>query len=304
VTEKDVRYQVSSPGGRLDVSLVDHTSDLSRTQIQRLIREGMVQIDGTVVRKTSYPLEGGEWVEITVPEPAVSDLIPEAIPIDVIFENREVLIVNKSAGMVVHPSAGHAHGTLVNAALAHAPDIEGVGGEIRPGVVHRLDKDTSGLIILAKNDSAHRFIQRQFKNRKVEKRYLALVHGSPPTPEGRIEAPIGRDPRNRKRMAVLSPGRGRAAATLYYTVEAFDEYTLLEARPITGRTHQIRLHLDFIGCPVVGDRQYGKRSSPGLIPRHFLHAYNLRFILPGETTPVEFEAPLPEDLASFLAGLR
>ncbi len=304
MTEKHVRYQVSSPGGRLDLSLVDHTSDLSRTQIQRLIRKGLVRINGGVVRKPSYQLEGGEWVEVTVPKPEVSDLIPEAIPLDIIFENNDVLIVNKPAGMVVHPSAGHADGTLVNAALAHAPDIEGVGGEIRPGVVHRLDKDTSGLIILAKNDSAHRFIQHQFKSRKVEKIYLALVHGSPPTPEGRIEAPIGRDPRNRKRMAVLSPGRGRAATTIYHTVEVFNGYTLLEAQLITGRTHQIRLHLDFIGCPVVGDRQYGKRSSRRLIPRQFLHAHKLRFILPGQDVPMDFMAPLPEELVHFLEGLK
>jgi len=304
VTEKHIRYRVLSPGGRLDVSLVDHTSDLSRTQIQRYIRKGLVQINGSAVRKPSYQLEGGEWVEATVPQPEVSDLVPEAIPLDVIFENNDVLIVNKPAGMVVHPSAGHAGGTLVNAALAHAPDIEGVGGEIRPGVVHRLDKDTSGLIILAKNDSTHRFIQRQFKNRTVEKTYLALVHGRPPTPEGRIEAPIGRDPRNRKRMAVLSPGRGRAATTVYHTLEVYDEYTLLEAQLITGRTHQIRLHLDFIGCPVVGDRQYGKRGSRRLLSRQFLHAHKLRFILPGQDLTMEYTAPLAEELVRFLEGLK
>ncbi len=304
MTEKHVRYQVSSPAGRLDVSLVDHTIDFSRTQIQRLIRKGLVQINGSVVCKPSLQLEGGEWIEATIPEPEVSDLVPEAIPLDVIFENNDVLIVNKPAGMVVHPSAGHADGTLVNAALAHAPDIKGVGGEIRPGVVHRLDKDTSGLIILAKNDSAHRFIQHQFKSRKVEKIYLALVHGSPPTPEGRIEAPIGRDPCNRKRMAVLSQGRGRAATTVYHTLEVFDGYTLLEAQLITGRTHQIRLHLDFIGCPVVGDRQYGKRGSHRLLPRQFLHAHKLRFILPGQDEPMEFSAPLPEELVHFLEELK
>lgn len=304
MTEQRVRYQASSPGGRLDVSLVEYASDLSRTYIQGLIRKGLVQINGTVVRKPSYQLEGGEWVEAYVPEPEPSDLIPESIPLNVVFENHEILIVNKPAGMVVHPSAGHVDGTLVNAALAHAPDIEGVGGEIRPGVVHRLDKDTSGLIILAKNDSAHRFIQRQFKNRKVEKTYLALVHGKPPTPQGKIEAPIGRDPRNRKRMFVLSPGRGRTAATIYHTIQQYAEYTLLEVRPITGRTHQIRLHLDFIGCPVVGDKLYGKRSSHRVISRQFLHAHKLRFTLPGETEPTDFTAPLAEDLERFLREIQ
>ncbi len=303
MSEQRVRYRVPSPGGRLDLCLVDNTRSLSRTRIQQLIREGLVTIDGSVVRKPSHPLEGGEWIEVCVPEPAPSDLVPEAFPLDVVFENEQILLINKPAGMVVHPSAGHSKGTLVQAALAHAPDIEGVGGEIRPGVVHRLDKDTSGLIILAKSDSAHRFIQRQFKDRKVEKTYLALVDGRPPTPEGRIEAPIGRDPRNRKRMAVLSPGRGRTATTIYHTVQAYAEYTLLEVRPLTGRTHQIRLHLDFIGCPVVGDKQYGKRSSRGLLPRQFLHAYKLCFILPGDEQPREFVAPLPEVLELFLQKL-
>ena len=304
MNKQRIRFQVSSPGGRLDLSLVDYTSDLSRTYIQRLIRKGLVQIDGIVVRKPSYPLEGGEWIEADIPEPEVSDLKPEAIPLDIVFENHEIMIVNKPAGMVVHPSAGHADGTLVNAALAHAPDIEGIGGEIRPGVVHRLDKDTSGLIILAKTDSAHRFIQGQFKDRKVEKTYLALVHGTPPTQEGRIEAPIGRDLRNRKRMAILSPGRGRSATTIYHTIQAYDEYTLLEVQPITGRTHQIRLHLDFVGCPVVGDKLYGKRSSRRVIPRQFLHAYRIQFILPGETEPSEFMTPLPEDLERFLRDIQ
>ncbi|MEJ2564123.1 MAG: RluA family pseudouridine synthase, partial [Anaerolineales bacterium] len=269
-----------------------------------VIIKGLVTIDGSVVRKPGHQLEGGEWIEVRVPEPAPSDLVPEVIPLDVVFENEQVLIVNKPAGMVVHPSAGHTGGTLVHAVLAHAPDIEGIGGEIRPGVVHRLDKDTSGLIILAKSDSAHLFIQRQFKDRKVEKTYLALVNDRPPTLEGRIEAPIGRDPRNRKRMAVLTPGRGRPAISIYHTVETYQEYTLLEVRPLTGRTHQIRLHLDFIGCPVVGDKQYGKRSSRRLLPRQFLHAYKLRFILPGDDQPTEFTSPLPEDLQHFLQQIK
>jgi len=304
VSERRIRCQAPSSGGRLDLCLVDNTSDLSRTHIQRLIRNGLVTIDGSVVRKPGHQLEGGEWIEACVPEPAPSGLVPESISLDVVFENEQVLIVNKPAGMVAHPSAGHTGGTLVHAALAHAPDIEGVGGEVRPGVVHRLDKDTSGLIILAKSDLAHRFIQRQFKNREVEKTYLALVDGRPPTPEGKIEAPIGRDPRNRKRMAVLTPGRGRPAATIYHTVETYQQYTLLEVHPLTGRTHQIRLHLDFIGCPVAGDKQYGKRNSRHLLSRQFLHAYKLRFILPGDDRPTEFTAPLPEDLQHFLQQIK
>jgi 23S rRNA pseudouridine1911/1915/1917 synthase len=213
-------------------------------------------------------------------------------------------VVNKPAGMVVHPAAGHASGTLVHAALAHAPTMEGVGGERRPGVVHRLDKDTSGLILLAKNDAAHHRLQEQFHSRSVVKTYLALVDGRPPTPRGRIEAPIGRDPAHRQRMAVLPPGKGRQAVSEYGTVEAFPEHTLLEVHPLTGRTHQIRLHLAFIGCPVVGDKIYGRRHSSLPLKRQFLHAARLEITLPGEERPRHFEAPLPDELKHILNFLR
>ena len=304
MSEQRVRYTVPSPGGRLDLSLVDKLGDLSRTRIQQLIRDGRVQIDGSVIRKPGHRLEGGERIEVQIPKPIQSQLVPELIPLEIVFENKDILLVNKPAGMVVHPSAGHSTGTLVHAALAHAPDIQGVGGEIRPGVVHRLDKDTSGLIILAKNDAAHQALQRQFKERKIEKIYQALVDESPPTPEGRIEAPIGRDPRNRKRMAVLSPGKGREATAIYHTIEKFPNYTLLKVQPITGRTHQIRLHLVFIGCPVVGDQLYGKGGAKSPLSRQFLHAHKLRFTLPGDAEPTDYMAPLPQDLTDFLQELQ
>jgi 23S rRNA pseudouridine1911/1915/1917 synthase len=193
----------------------------------------------------------------------------------------------------------------VHAALAHAPELEGIGGEHRPGVVHRLDKDTSGLILLAKNDQTHHRLQDQFRLRQVKKVYLALVDGLPPTPTGRVEAAIGRDPSHRKKMAIVSEEKGRAAATEYFTVETFPHHTLLEAHPLTGRTHQIRLHLAFLECPIVADTLYGHRHSsvPGL-ERHFLHAARLTILLPGEKQPRTFEAPLPDDLQAALLQLR
>jgi len=213
-------------------------------------------------------------------------------------------VINKPAGMVVHPAAGHANGTLVNAVLGHDPDIEGIGGEERPGVVHRLDKETSGLILLAKNERAHRWLQDQFRLRKVEKTYLALVDGKPPTPAGRVEAHIGRDPKNRKRMSIVPASKGREAISEYKTVESFKSHTLLEFHPQTGRTHQIRLHCAFLKCPIAGDEIYGRKNSTIDAGRHFLHAYRLKIVLPGEQAPRLFEAPLPEELQRVLNRIR
>jgi len=304
VSERQVRFEVPLPGGRLDLALVVHVPDLSRTRLQQLIRSGLVKIDGVVITKPGLRLDGGEAVEVIIPAPTLPTLQAEQIPLDIIFENDDLLLVNKPAGMVVHPSVGHYTGTLVHAALGHSPDMEGVGGEVRPGVVHRLDKDTSGLILLAKNDAAHQQLQRQFKDRSVEKVYLALVDGRPPTPSGRIEAPIGRDPRHRKRMAVVHAGKGREAITIYHTIESFSEHSLLEVHPKTGRTHQIRVHLAFINCPVVGDREYGRRRPTLPIERQFLHAASLTIRLPGEATSSSFETSLPSELEVVLDDLR
>jgi 23S rRNA pseudouridine1911/1915/1917 synthase len=205
---------------------------------------------------------------------------------------------------MVHPAAGHASGTLVNAVLGYEPELEGIGGEERPGVVHRLDKETSGLILLAKNERAHRWLQDQFRGRKVEKTYLALVDGKPPTPSGRIEAHIGRDPKNRKRMAIVSVSKGREAISEYKTLESFKNHTLLEFHPLTGRTHQIRLHCAFLKCPIAGDAVYGRKNASIQIGRHFLHAHRLKIILPGEKEPHSFEAPLPYELEHVLNQLR
>lgn len=289
---------------RLDKFLVSCLQEFSRSRLQSLIKRGLVKVDGVPAFKTGQMLEGQAKVEVLIPPTEPSDLVPEEIPLDIVFENEDLMVVNKPAGMVVHPSAGHASGTLVHAALAHAPDMEGVGGELRPGVVHRLDKNTSGLILLAKNDRTHRWLQDQFRLRKVNKVYLALVDGHPPTPMGRIEAPIGRDPKNRKKMAIVSAQKGRAAFSEYSTLESFPSFTLLEVKPETGRTHQIRVHLAFLGCPVVGDTVYGRRHASLPLKRHFLHAARLSILLPGQERLSTFEAQLPPELAQALQDLR
>jgi 23S rRNA pseudouridine1911/1915/1917 synthase len=289
---------------RLDKFLAASLPEFSRSRFQALIREGRVLVAGQPASKSGQLLVEGTSVEVDIPAPEAGELLPEAIPLDIVFENEDVLVVNKAAGMVVHPAAGHASGTLVHAALAHAPDIAGIGGELRPGVVHRLDKDTSGLILLAKNDAAHRWLQNQFRARQSEKTYLALVDGAPPTTRGRVEAAIGRDPAQRKKMAVVPPHKGRPAVTEYQTRQSFPAHTLLEVHPVTGRTHQIRLHLAFLGSPVVGDTVYG-RARPSLpLKRHFLHAARLEIRLPGEEQPRIFEAPLPAELEQVLEHLR
>lgn len=301
--DRRVRFVVEGEGGRLDHVLVDQVPDFSRSRLQKLIRSGQVTVDGEIITKTGYLLEGGEAVATTIPAPREPSLQPEPIDLDIIFENDDLIVVNKPAGMVVHPSAGHQSGTLVHAVLAHAPDLRGVGEERRPGIIHRLDKDTSGLIVIAKDDHAMATLQAQFKDRTVEKRYRALVDGKPQTPSGRIEAPIGRDPSHRKRMAVVPLSRGRESLTIFHTIESLSRHTLLEVLPRTGRTHQIRVHLAYIGVPIVADRLYGRRRPSYPLSRQFLHAAGLKITLPsGER--MTFEAPLPQDLQSALDELR
>ena len=289
---------------RLDVFLTACLPEFSRSRIQGLIRNGSVCVGGEPVTKTGRDLEAGDRVEIRIPAPVPSGLVAENIHLDIIFENDDLLVVNKPAGMVVHPSPGHDRGTLVHAVLGHVPDLEGIGGEERPGIVHRLDKETSGLIVVAKNEQAHRWLQDQFRNRSVEKIYLALVDGKPPTPSGRVEAPIGRNSTHRKLMSVVQQEKGRVAVSEYRTLESFPDHTLLEVHPLTGRTHQIRVHMAFLGCPITGDTIYGKKKPSIDLDRHFLHAYKLKIILPGEQQPRVFEARLPEELDSVLEMLR
>lgn len=289
---------------RLDKFLVSHLREFSRARIQGLITDGFVSVNGVPAKKAGQMLEDGDDIEVRVPPPVPSGLVAEDIPLDIIFENDDLIVVNKPAGMVVHPAAGHYSGTLVNAVLGYDPDMEGIGGEERPGLVHRLDKETSGIIVLAKNERAHNWLQDQFRLRKVEKTYLALVDGKPPTPTGRVEAAIGRDPSHRKKMAIVSQGKGREAVSEYKTIETFKNHTLLEFHPHTGRTHQIRLHCQFLGCPIVGDAVYGKRNPSLEITRHFLHAYRLKIILPNEKSPRTFEADLPDELKAALEEVK
>lgn len=304
MTERVVTFASAAAGERLDKVVAAEVPELSRTQAQRLIEDGFVTLDGEVATKPGQRLERPATIAVRIPPPGPAGNLPQAIPLDIIFENDDLLVVNKPAGMVVHPAAGHSQGTLVNAVLGHAPDLDGVGDAQRPGIVHRLDRDTSGLIVVAKNDAAHRELQRQFKDREVEKVYLALVDGHLPTPTGRIEAAIGRDLRDRKRMAVVSERQGRPAVTEYHVLEKFPAHTLLEARLLTGRTHQLRLHFAYLKCPIVGDTVYGRRTPSLPIERQCLHAARLTLKLPGGGKARTFEAPLPDDLARILKLLR
>ena len=286
-------------GERLDRVLADRFPDLSRAQLQRLIRSGAITVNDTVVRP-AYRLAPGDRITVTFPEePTVR---PEPFPLDIVYEDDHLLVVNKPAGMVVHPAARMVSGTLVNALLAHCPQVADVGGPDRAGIVHRLDRETSGLIVVAKDPETHAALQRQFKRRLVRKTYVALVEGQVHPREGIIEVPIGRDPKDRTRMAVSRTGR--PAVTQYRVVEFFPQYTLLEVRPHTGRTHQIRVHLAWLGYPVVGDRVYGRRRQTLLPDRHFLHARDLAFTHPVTGEKLALSAPLPPELTAVLNQLR
>jgi 23S rRNA pseudouridine1911/1915/1917 synthase len=305
MTETTLTFQYrQNESQRLDHFLVQQLPEYSRSFLQGLIQSGRVSIDGSTATKSGTRLDAPQMVEITIPPASPSELIPEPIDLDIIFEDDDLIVVNKPPGMVVHPSAGHHAGTLIHAVLAHAPDIQGVGGVQRPGLVHRLDKDTSGLIVLAKNDATHQFLQKQFKDRKVNKTYLALVDGHPPTPTGRIEAAIGRDPKNRQRMAVLPDTKGKMAISEYKTVETFSNHALLQVSIHTGRTHQIRLHLAFLNCPVVADTTYGHKRTSLPVPRQMLHAHRLGIALPRDKKQITFEAPLPPDFQTVIDDLR
>ena len=296
-----VSFTVEAGGERLDKVTPAHVPDLSRATAQRLIKAGEVTVNGRP-SKPSYRVQVGDEVVVRVPIEMPTPVVPENIPLDVIYEDDALLVVNKPAGMVVHPAYGHASGTLVNAVLAHCPQIADVGGPDRAGVVHRLDKDTSGLILIAKDSVTRAALQRQFKRRQVSKTYLALVEGQVQPREGVVEAPVGRDKRQRKKMAVVRSGR--EARTMYRAIEYFANYTLLEVRPHTGRTHQVRVHLSWLGYPIVGDAVYGRHRQRLLRGRHFLHASRIRFSHPATGEEVEFEAPLPPKLADVLNQLR
>ncbi len=292
---------VSGAGERLDKYLTAQYADLSRAQIQALIRAGQVTVNGAAA-KASLRLEGGERIRVQVPvaEEAAGPE-PEAIPLVILYEDEHVAVVDKPAGMVVHPAFGHQSGTLVNAALARWPQIAEFAEPGRAGIVHRLDKETSGVIVIAKTPQALESLRAQFKARTISKRYVALVEGMPQTPDGVIDAPIGRDARQRKRMAVVRDGR--EALTEFRVVEVFANFSLLDVWPKTGRTHQIRAHLSFIGHPVVGDTVYGRRKQPFTLKRYFLHAASITFAHPVSGEPVTVESPLPVALQNLLDKL-
>ena len=300
---KESRYE-GDEAMRLDKFLAQSEPDISRVQFQQLIAEGEVCVNGEVQKKPAFKLEPGTVVTYSLPQHEDAHLLRQAIAVDVIYVDENVIVVNKPAGMVVHPGAGNVRDTLVNAILHRWPEIAKVGEAERPGIVHRLDKETSGVLILARNETAYTWLVRQFKSRKTKKTYLALVDGEPPTPTGRVEAAIGRDEKIRQRMAVVYGDKGKNAITEYHTLEKFADHTLLEVQPLTGRTHQIRVHMAFLGCPVTGDKIYGRRKKSLDIPRFFLHAHKLTIKLPGEDEPTEFTAPLATDLTEVLSTLE
>lgn len=296
-----ITFQVENGGERLDKVIVATVPDLSRAVVQRLVKDGQVTVNGRT-SKPSYRVEAGDEVVVHVPTEKPPQVIPEKIALDVVYEDDHLLMVNKPSGMVVHPARGHESGTLVNALLGYYPQIVDVGGPERAGIVHRLDKDTSGLIIVAKSEAVRGALQRQFKRRQVKKTYLALVEGHPEPRQGVIDAPIGRDKRQRKRMAIVRSGR--EAYTAYRVVETFDNHSLVELQPETGRTHQLRVHLAWLGYPVVGDRVYGRRKQHLLKHRHFLHARRLELTHPVTGAPLSLIASLPDNLTRLLHRLR
>jgi 23S rRNA pseudouridine1911/1915/1917 synthase len=300
-SQSPLELTAAQSGERLDRFVADSLSQLSRSAVQRLIKAEQIQVNGLPAR-ASLRLEAGDRIHVTLPPDESTVVHPETIPLDVLYEDADLVAVDKPAGMVVHPAYGHTSGTLVNAALARWPEMAAVGGAERAGIVHRLDKDTSGVIVLAKSAAALDALQAQFKARTIYKRYLALVEGIPATPTGLIDAPIGRDQKQRKKMAVRHDGR--EAVTRYTLLEDFDTHALLALEPHTGRTHQIRIHLAWLGHPVVGDRVYGFRKQRIKMKRLFLHAAELHLDSPGMGERLTFEAPLPVGLQNILDKLR
>ena len=292
----------SLSGMRLDAYLREQTP-FSRSRIASLMEEGALLVNGEVERKAARKTEGGMRLLLVVPEAQPVDIVPQNIPLDILYQDADVVVVNKKSGMVVHPAAGNESGTLVNALLYHVHDLSGIGGEMRPGIVHRLDKDTSGLILIAKNDAAHASLSEQFKARTMEKHYRAIAHGSFSKDEGMIDAPIGRHPIDRKKMAI-NYKNGKEAVTHYRVLERFPNATYVECRLETGRTHQIRVHMTSIGHPLLGDEVYGSGKNPYHLQGQTLHAMILGFVHPSTGEYMEFTAPLPEYFEKLLEKLR
>ena len=295
-------YQADADGERLDLFLVRRQPELSRSHVQKLISRGAALVEGRE-RKGSYKLTAGESVELTLPEPEPLDIRAEDIPLSVLYEDHDIIVVDKPRGMVVHPAAGISSGTLVNALLFHCRDLSGINGALRPGIVHRLDKDTSGVMVAAKNDAAHLDLAEQIRTKSAQRTYLAVVHGNIREEAGTIKGAIGRHPTDRQRMAIVRE-HGKEAVTHFRVRERFGAYTLIECRLETGRTHQIRVHMTSIGHPLVNDPKYGPRKTPFAIKGQALHSRSLTLRHPASGEQMTFEAPIPEDFAGIIKALR
>ncbi len=298
--EERIELTIAVDNGRIDKYLVDEFDNMSRSKIQGLIEEGFIEVNDQEI-KSNYKVQAGDQIIVSIPEAEAIDVIPEDIPLDIIYQDQDLIVLNKEQGMVVHPAPGHKSGTLVNALLYQIDDLSGINGEIRPGIVHRLDKDTSGIMVVAKNDEAHVALSEQLADRSMERTYWALVHGIMPHNQGSIDAPIGRDPRNRQRNAVVT--EGKEAVSHFKLLEKFEDYSLLEVQLESGRTHQIRVHLNYIDFPIAGDELYGPRKTlEG--KGQFLHARRIGFIHPRTGEKMIFEADLPKVFEEELEFLR
>lgn len=295
-----LKYTVQDETGRIDKVMTQVFKGYSRSQIQLWLRNGAVEVNDEVV-KANYKVKANDVILVNVPEVKELELTPQDIPVEIIYEDKDVMVVNKPQGMVVHPSAGHPDGTLVNALLHHADNLSSINDVIRPGIVHRIDKDTTGLLMVAKNDKAHIALQEELKDKKTMRKYVALVHGVIPHDKGKIEAPIGRSKINRQKQAVVADGKD--AVTHFEVLERFDDFTLIECELETGRTHQIRVHLNYIEYPIAGDPMYGpKKTLPG--NGQYLHAKTLGFTHPVTGELMSFDSELPEDFTNMLEELR
>jgi len=289
---------------RLDIFLTSCLPEKTRSFIQRLIAEGVVQINGKARTKSGYSLSAGDQVILRLPDPVMTEVRPEAIPLDILYEDDQLAVVNKARGMVVHPAVGNLTGTLVNALLAHCTDLSGINGVIRPGIVHRIDKDTSGVMLVAKTDKAHVSLAGQIRHHTASRTYMAVVHGDIAAGGGRIEGAIGRHPQDRKKMAVVAQG-GKQAVTHFEVVNRLGRYTLVSCRLETGRTHQIRVHMAYIGHPVVGDPKYCRSVEKNLpIRGQALHSAKISFQHPTTGMEMEFAAPLPSDMQDLLRHIQ
>ncbi|WP_155590157.1 RluA family pseudouridine synthase [Lysinibacillus cavernae] len=300
MTQVTYTIEEQQKGERIDKALSSLQSEWSRSQIGNWISEGIITVNGDVV-KAKYKVKAGDFVAIDVPEVEPLDVIEENLDLDIVYEDADVLVVNKPKGMVVHPAPGHLTGTLVNGLMYHCKDLSGINGVMRPGIVHRIDKDTSGLLMVAKNDTAHESLVNQLVNKTVTRKYIALVHGHIAHDKGTIDAPIGRDQKDRQKQAVVD--NGKHAVTHFQVVERFGDYTLVECRLETGRTHQIRVHMNYIGFQLVGDPKYGPKKTIDF-GGQVLHAATLGFDHPSSGEYLEFEAPLPADYEQLLNDLR